>query len=41
MSGGLVALGVVWILVVIHSYLVLRPARLAVGAGRSARPRSR
>ncbi|MCP9963789.1 LCP family protein [Actinomadura madurae] len=32
MSGGLVALGVVWILVVIHSYLVLRPARLAVGA---------
>ncbi|MEO3824199.1 LCP family protein [Actinomadura sp. B10D3] len=32
MSGGLVALGAVWILVVIHSYLVLRPARLAVGA---------
>ncbi|SFO43377.1 MULTISPECIES: LCP family protein [Actinomadura] len=32
MSGGLVALGVVWILVVIRSYLVLRPARLAVGA---------
>lgn len=32
MSGGLVALGVVWILVVIRSYLVLRPARLATGA---------
>ncbi|WP_433469237.1 LCP family protein [Spirillospora sp. CA-128828] len=31
-SGGLVALGVLWILVVIRSYLVLRPARLAAGA---------
>jgi LCP family protein required for cell wall assembly len=32
MSAGLVALGVLWILVVIRSYFVLRPARLGVGA---------
>ncbi|TDD70869.1 LytR family transcriptional regulator [Actinomadura darangshiensis] len=31
-SAALVALGVLWILVVIRSYLVLRPARLAAGA---------